>query len=274
MSNVLVVGGKGYVGRHLKKKFPNFIYCGRSEFDLTSKQEIIDYLKEVQIDTCIILSASIGYDQGINFYDEPFQTNLLGLNNLLSVLSKCTKIIYFSSMTVYDPNNVSPVNEEAKLKALHSYALSKIYAEQLIKYYSFKSLIIRIPGIYGGDRKAGLIYNSIQKMRDNIDVDINTDNLGYWETMHVDDMVECLSELFGKYEFKSEADILNISYGEEVDLIATLKFIKEKLGSDSLLKVSRKYTKLYLSNKKLKNYNVNIKNSYYKRLDSYIEESL
>ena len=134
---------------NLQKRFPNFIYCDRSEFDLTSKQEIIDYLKEVQIDTCIILSASIGYHRSINF--------LLGLNNLLFVLSKYTKIIYFSSMTVYDPSNVSPVNKEAKLKALHSYALSKIYAEKLIKCYSFKSLITRIPDIYGGDRKAGLI---------------------------------------------------------------------------------------------------------------------
>ena len=92
--------------------------------------------------------------------------------------------------------------------------------------------------------------------------------------MHIDDMVECLYELFGEYEFNSEADILNISYCEEVDLMATLKFIKEKLGADSLLNVSKKYTKLYLSDKKLKNYNVNIKSSYYNRLDSYIEESL
>ena len=47
--------------------------------------------------------------------------------------------------------------------------LSKLFAEQLTKFYSqendFKAVIIRIPGLFGGDRKSGFIYNAIEIIR-------------------------------------------------------------------------------------------------------------
>lgn len=271
MSNTLVVGGKGYIGKHLQKRLPEFIYCGKDDFDLRNKEEITKYIKNLDIKMCIILSASINYEKEIDFKKEPFDTNLQGLNNLLSLLNKHVKVVYFSSMTVYDHNNISPVKEEAFLGSLHSYGLSKIYAEYLIKYYNFPSLIVRIPGIYGGDRENGLIYNTIKKIKNKIPIEIDTTSLGYWESMHIEDMLEAFCVLITKFKFDNKTEIINIAYGEEIDFISTIEFIKKQLHSSVEIKVNRKYQKLYLSNSKMKQY-ANLSLTYYERLNSYIAE--
>ena len=274
MSSTLVVGGNGYIGSHMKKRFPNFTYVGRNEFDLLKKDEIVKYCKNIKIDVCIILSATISYEENLNFSEEPFTTNVLGLNNLLSTLkdiNKNIKIIYFSSMTVYADDNALPVTENASLSPLHSYGLSKVYAESLVKYYNFKSVIIRIPGIYGGDRKSGLIYNVITKMIQDKNVSIDTEGLGYWETLHIDDMLNMFSGFLDNYTYGKEYEVFNIAYGEKTDIVETVEFIAKQLKSNSKIDINKKYKDLYLSNDKLLKF-VNTSMRFRERLLVYMNE--
>ncbi|CAA6799658.1 MAG: Unknown protein [uncultured Sulfurovum sp.] len=274
MSRTLVVGGNGYIGSHLKKRFPNFVYVGRQEFDLLNKDEIVKYCKNIQINICIVLSATISYEENLNFLEEPFTTNITGLNNLLSTLKeehKDIKIIYFSSMTVYGDENFLPVTEDAYLAPLHSYGLSKVYAESLVKYYNLKSVIIRIPGIYGGDRKSGLIYNVISKMMQDKEVSIETQNLGYWETLHIDDMLDMFSDFLDKYRYSEKYEVFNIAYGEKTDIVETVHFIAKQLESNSKVDVTKKYKDLYLSNDKILKF-INPPMTYKDRLILYINE--
>ena len=274
MSKILVVGGNGYIGSHMRRDCPDFLYIGREEFDLRNKEEILHYCKPLDISMCIILSSSISYEKQVNFNDEPFSTNLIGLNNLLDVLQEShphVHIVYFSSMTVYSDNNASPVLESSDLNPLHTYGLSKVYAESLIKYYDFHSVIIRIPGIYGGSRKSGLIYNSIQKLKNNEEIIIDTSNLGYWETMHIDDMLDMFNTLLKTYTFTSKFEVFNISYGEKTDIIDMLHFMSDALHSKSKIYVEKKYKDLYLSNKKISSYTKK-QTSFYDKLLDYIKE--
>ena len=275
MSKTLVVGGNGYIGSHMKQVFPDFIYSGRSQFDLKNKQQIQTYCEKIDIDTCIILSSTISYEKDVDFSDEPFSTNLIGLNNLLSVLQNINKkinIIYFSSMTVYAESNISPVVESSTLAPLHTYGLSKVFAEDLIHYYDFSSVIIRIPGIYGGNRESGLIYNVIQKMKQNEEVNIDTSNLGYWETLHIDDLLDMFSKFLSVYTFNNKFEIFNIAYGEKIDIIETINFLHLKLKSDSIVKIEKHYKDLYLSNKKLLLMIKNTQMDYFTRLNKYQQE--
>ncbi len=272
MNNILVVGGLGYIGRHFKQVFPDMIYTDRSHFDLNNIHEIENFCKNIKIDICIILSAKISYDKNINFDEEPFKTNLGGLNNLLITLknkSKDIKIIYFSSMTVYSNDNSSPVSEESNLLPLHSYGLSKVFAEQLIKYYDLKSVVIRIPGVYGGDRKAGFIYNTIFKLKNNEDIIIDTEDLGYWETIHIFDLITIFKEFLSKYKFNTRNEVFNLAYGEETDFIKTVEFLKSKLNSKSSITINKKYKDFYLSNQKISDY-LPEKLSYFNSLEKYL----
>lgn len=274
MSNVLVVGGKGYIGRHLKKKFPEYIYTNSSDFDLSNTQDITSFCNKIEIDTCIILSAKISYNQDLNMSEEPFTTNVNGLNNLLKVLNKknnLIKIIYFSSMTVYNKGNTLPVTESSDLLPLHDYGLTKVYAEELVKFYNFNSVIIRIPGVYGGDRKSGFIYSTINNLKKNNPIEIDTQNIGYWETIHIDDLIYLFSTFLNKYNYLKDFDVFNISYGEKTDFIKTVDFIKNEIGSHSIININKDYVDYYLCNKKISNF-VTPKVKYYDRLKQYIKE--
>ncbi len=275
MNKTLVVGGTGYIGAHIKKKFPDFIYTGSAEFNLNAKEQISAYFQDIDIDICIILSATISYEKTVDLTSEPFTTNVMGLNNLLSVLkdkNKDIKIIYFSSMTVYADSNPHPVTENAYLAPFHTYGLSKVYAESLIKYYGLKSVIVRIPGIYGGDRKSGLIYNVIQKIKKNMPIDIDTSDLGYWETLHIDDMINMFSDFIEHYTYESKFEIFNIAYGEKTDFIETIYHILNQVKSNSKINVNKNYTDLYLSNVKILEL-VNKPMSYKDRLNLFICEN-
>lgn len=271
MSKTLVIGGTGYIGRHLKKVKPDFIYASRSDFDLNNIDKIKSYLNQLEIDICLILAASIGYENKISFSSEPFTSNVMGLNNLLSVLNKKTKIIYFSSMTVYDKSELSAVKEDSNLLPSHGYGLSKVFAEKLIEYYNFNSVIIRIPGVYGGDRKEGIIYNTILNLSNNKDIKIDTKSLVYWETIHIEDLLLMFIEFLNNYNFNEKFDIYNLSYGEETDIIDTVHFLKNELNSLSNIYISKCYNTLFLSNEKALKF-VNKPLRFKDRLKLYLKE--
>jgi len=271
MNKTLVVGGNGYIGRHLKKLIPEFIYSTREDFDLHNINEVKAFLDKRDFEICIILAASIGYEEKVNFSSEPFNTNLIGLNNLLSILNKNIRIIYISSMTVYDQKVQSPVLENSNLLPSHVYGLSKVYAEKLIEYYKFNSVIIRIPGVYGGDRKSGLIYNTIIKLNNNEDINIDTKSLVYWETIHIDDLLMMFSCFLDNYNYYNSYDVFNLSYGEETDIIDTIHFLKNELKSSSIVNIKKDYSTLFLSNEKVLDI-VSKPNTYKDRLKLYIKE--
>lgn len=174
-------------------------------------------------------------------------------------------------MTVYDINNKIPVSESDNLLPLHGYGMSKVWAESLIKYYRLPSLIIRIPGVYGGKRTQGFIYNTIKALKNNEDIDINTEDLGYWETIHIDDLIYLFNSLMNQYSYKKDVEVFNISYGEVTDFIQTANFIKNEIASNSVIKINKCYQNYYLCNKKLLSYTTP-EYSYYNRLKKYIQE--
>jgi nucleoside-diphosphate-sugar epimerase len=254
MSKILIIGANGYIGSYLKDNLPNSIGVGRNDFDFNNKEQIENFFEDKVFDTCIILSAQISFEKNIDFQKEPFLTNVNGLNNLLSVLDMKfpnIKVVYFSSMTVYGVDNILPANEDSDLLPLHSYGFSKVYAENLIKYYNFDSIVIRIPGIYGGNRKSGLVYNVIHKLKNNEEVKIDTKALGYWETLHIKDLYIMLIKFLDSYKFNKKFDIFNICYGEETDVIDMVYFLKDMLNSTSNIDIQKDYSTFYMSNQKI-----------------------
>ena len=289
INNILLIGGSGYLGTelrfHLKEQGRKVSYSGtkaKNEIDYFEIDfnctETFNNIKGFQFDLVIILASKLNAIITKDLGHNDLMTNTLDYGRLLQFLNDnllVKKIIYISSMTVYSINNVSPVDENAKIGPQHTYGLSKVIAEDITNYYCMQNnisgIILRIPGIYGGNRKSGFIYSTLMKLQSNEVIEINTNGLGYWETINVTDLSDLIINFIDNYAWPIGCDTINISYGEETDIYKTAVTLKEMINSKSVIKLLKPidYVKFYLSNNKLKQY-IEVTCNYNETLKLYV----
>jgi nucleoside-diphosphate-sugar epimerase len=291
MSKILIIGGSGYLGRHLSHKlsinhevFITSRIKNKKTNSLVLDLEDSSSYVNVNFNTFNITFMLVSDMSGIQ--SKVINTSTLDLNctaykNLLNHLVKIkysNHLVYISSMTVYSQINNNPVEESSNLYLPpNPYGLSKLFAEQLTKFYSrenkFKSVIIRIPGLFGGDRKSGFIYNAVDKISKNEDFNVSTENLKYWETISVLDASDMIEVLLNNYYWKEDCEVYNLSYGHETDIVDLAYLIKKILKSDSKISTTnpKGYKPFYLSNKKYLKLTDTYAKDFEKSLSSYIK---
>jgi nucleoside-diphosphate-sugar epimerase len=284
--NILLVGGAGYLGSHLADSLFSYNVYSTSrtanahciELDLLS-EATFNNISGHTYDIIILLASSLKGLGTTELKEEYINTDTIGLSRFLQFISGnklSKKLIYISSMTVYGIANESPVKENSLLEPISTYGLSKVLAETIFSFYcnsnSLHGAILRIPGIYGGKRKSGFIYNTAIKCLKNQSVELNTSSLGYWETIQIDDLCKWISEFIANYDWLQNVDIFNISYGTKTDFIECSQLIKETLKSSSETKIigDKGYQDFFLDNSKVKKY-TSADNKYKESLTNYLK---
>jgi nucleoside-diphosphate-sugar epimerase len=284
--NILLVGGAGYIGSHLAHILSSHHVFSTSR-GLNKNHIQLDFLKpetyqnivlDKKYDLIILLASTLGGLGTRELKAEFLDGNTKGLAEFLQFLSDhnlCEKIIYISSMTVYGIKNKIPVKETGILQPLSTYGLSKKLAEEIFDFHcrsqKIKGVILRIPGVYGGKRNSGFVYNTAFKCRRNEPVEINTSSLGYWETIHLEDLCIWINEFINKYDWKDYCDVFNLNYGVSTDIIDCSYIIRKILKSNSEIKVTgeKGYVEFYLDNSRIKEY-IQINNIYVQSLERYV----
>lgn len=295
ISKILLVGGTGYIGSALYQKLKNDYkvhITGRTnnfkfggdfrKLDFADLPSIKQVLGNEKYDLIIILAAQkvIQITDEIDFENSVFKDNVFGLNTFLKRLFKFQDkaiTMFVSSMTVYDPQTTSPVGEDARLSPIHDYGLSKLIGENIFNYYVSRhdscGVVLRIPGVFGGSRKSGYIFNLIKKMENNEPVEIDSAGLGYWETINLNDLVEIFVEFIKKYPARNKVEIFNLGYGKETDFIKTAYLLRDLYDSKSKIRIGPKgYTRFFLDNMKISRYVDIKKRSYLMALGRYVKE--
>jgi nucleoside-diphosphate-sugar epimerase len=210
-----------------------------------------------------------------------FKINVSGFSNFLQFIidNKVSKnLIYISSMTVYSKEDNIPVNENSSKIPPNSYGLSKYLAERIFKYAcinnDFNGVVLRLPGLYGGNRKNGFIYNIIKRLKTNKPIDLKIENIEYWETININDATKLITELIKNYKWQKSYEVYNVSYGQKTDLIETARYIKKCLSSKSKINIPKKinYVDFYMDNKKIKKL-TNFSMNYFDSLKNHINEN-
>ena len=284
MSKILIIGGSGYLGRHLSKVLVknNEVlitsrYNSEKKSSLVFDLEVSSTFNNIDFnnfDVIFMLASSMKGIQSKTMDNSSFDLNCSAYKDFLNYLVEINYskyFVYISSMTVYSVDNTSPVEENGNTELPpNPYGLSKLFAEKLTKFYcrdnNFKGAVIRIPGLFGGDRKSGFIYNAIEKMSKNEDFHISTENLKYWETISVLDVSDMIQVFLNNYSWEEDYEAFNIAYGHETDIVDLAFFIKDKLRSSSKISTSnpKGYKPFYLSNKKY----LNLANNYTKNFNT------
>lgn len=297
---ILFFGGSGFFGsRYLQlfsEKHNITVVCRSGEFPYFSKEvsEKVKYIKcdiidkeslnklvLSEFDLVVHAAARISISNDSKSFHELIQTNVLGTINILEAMlsAKIKKILFCSSMTVYSPETAVPALENSSLSPVHFYGISKMWAEDVIRMYAekkhVKALIIRYPGLYGFPKQSGYIYSVAYKMLRDQPVDVNTQGLKFWESMHIDDALAITEKLLNVWKWNKDYETMNCCYGGEVDRIKTAYRIKEMLNSESHINIIEPldYKRFYLSNSKIKSlFNSDFDYDFEKGLGKFIKE--
>jgi nucleoside-diphosphate-sugar epimerase len=149
---ILVTGGSGYLGSHVRRYFSADDFSRRSNLDILNlgdTEQIQDY------DAVIHLAAYM--DKSPSGADLSFRTNVEGTRNVLQHVRPNAVFIYASTKDVYGKNaNAYPtaVPETCETTyANHSaFEWSKLIGERYVEYYAaqgkFRACIFRLSAVY------------------------------------------------------------------------------------------------------------------------------
>jgi len=118
-------------------------------------------------------------------------------------------------MTVYGDKNGKPVNEKETLKPTSIYGLGKKNAEKLLLRSNSPCLSVRIPGLYGNQRKSGLVYNIVQSLINNTELKLPQKPL-LWAAMDVEDAAKVILKLCNTDWSGIKA--INVSYPDKYSI--------------------------------------------------------
>ena len=157
---IYITGAGGYLGKEVCKKLENqkiiFKACFRNLIDLENIHEVKNKINKNSL--IIHLASKLPSE----FSDDEFieEANLEMINNLLSTNPR--KIIFSSSMTVYNHAGLD-IKENQASNNLKGYAYSKLEGENLLLKHNKKNSILRIPGLFGNDRKSFIVMSYLDR---------------------------------------------------------------------------------------------------------------
>lgn len=237
---VLITGATGFIGYNLLKRLSNYkldvIAIGTSnELDVQQYcTKFYDYknfnYKSLNEAFDIVFHQAANNDtqlknKSIMLYDNYYYPCML-----FDFLYKkgCRKFIYASSCAVYG-NAPVPYKEESNLNPLTYYGISKkLFDAFASSFYEDANVVgLRYSNVYGSNEKhknkrASMIYQIIQKIKNNEDVILFEDGNQKRDWIYVDDVVDLnikSVDLQGNY-------ILNCGSGESTSFNKLVEIIK------------------------------------------------
>ncbi len=148
---VLVTGGSGFLGTHVRKYFDADDLSRRSGLDILDQ---VDVRRVRDYDAVIHLAARL--DKSPDAADDVFNTNVNGTVNLLREMREDAIFIFASTKDIYGrfADNYKEVPETCPTLYSGQSALewSKLIAERYVEYYAhkkrFRSCIFRLSTVY------------------------------------------------------------------------------------------------------------------------------
>lgn len=224
--NIGITGAKGFMGKIVAARFLDLgITTECFEGDLLQDSDLENYFTKHYVDQIIHL---------VGTFDPPFENqiklNVLTTQKLLEAGVKhgLKKIIFASTGAVYG----EPIKDESfetdPLTPNTLYGLSKMCAEECIKYYAtnygIKYIILRFPNVYGEGSNKGVVFNFLNDIRQTSSVTVYGDGKQSRNFLHVSDACAAIE----KSVFSQESGIFNISNPVKVSINDLVRMFADK----------------------------------------------
>lgn len=155
MKKLLITGCNGQLGRAMNKLYAEgaeyeCINTDVADLDITSIEDVMAKVLEVQPYGIINCAAHTGVDACETDYDNAFKINALGPRNLaIAAKAAGAKLVHISTDYVFEGNGTSPYVETDPVNPQGAYGKTKLAGEQFVQAFGDKYFIIRTAWLYG-----------------------------------------------------------------------------------------------------------------------------
>jgi dTDP-glucose 4,6-dehydratase len=297
MDNYLITGGAGFIGSHFVKllmtKEPQanifvldkLTYAGNLDRinqvivqdnitfvqgDICNKALVHQVIEDNKINKIINFAAESHVDKSIQGQQEFINTNVLGVQILLSVSKEIWSqkniqealFIQISTDEVYGScsrERQEVFTEESPLKPQNPYAATKASAEHLVEAFkntfNYPAIIVRSSNNYGVDQnKEKFIPMIINKLLEKQPITIYGDGLNKRNWLHVKDNCRAIYKIMTAgqlgeiYNIKGNQTIKNVNLAQYIieqfekaiktSLPHSIVFVEDRLGHDYFYNIS------------------------------------
>ena len=190
---VLVTGGSGYLGTHVRRFFNAEDFSRRSQLDILSP---LDAARVGVYDVVIHLAAHLSKHPAAA--EDCFRTNVEGTVNLLREISPNSVFIFASTKDVYGAHadDFDEVPETCRTDYANQSALewSKLIAERYVEYYAaqrnFRSCIFRLSNAYARPSEGnpnGFVTHYVEAVKRGRPIRLPLGGKPVRDILHVDD---------------------------------------------------------------------------------------
>jgi CDP-paratose 2-epimerase len=227
---ILVTGGSGYLGTHVRRFFNADDFSRRSGRDILSED---DASLAANYDVVIHLAAYL--DKALDAAELCFRTNAEGAANVVKHLRPGTTFIYASTKDVYGSNaeSYAEVPETCPTDYSGQTALewSKLIGERYVEYYArqrgIRTCIFRMSTIYarpsdGNDN--GFVTHYVESVKRGREIRLPAGGRPVRDILHVDDLSRACKAFI---ESSHVYGLYNLGGGKEnaaplLDLVSTI----------------------------------------------------
>jgi nucleoside-diphosphate-sugar epimerase len=190
---ILVTGGSGYLGLHVRRFFNADDFSRRSHLDVLNTH---DAALAANYDVVIHLAAHL--DKNPLAAESCFRTNAEGTANLLRQMQPNSVFIYASTKDVYGSwaDSFAEVSETCPTAYCGQSALewSKLMGERYVDYYAgarnIRACIFRLSTVYARpseDNEPGFVTHYVESVKRGLPIRLPLDGKPVRDILHVDD---------------------------------------------------------------------------------------
>jgi dTDP-glucose 4,6-dehydratase len=257
MASILVIGSKGTIGQPLVRELmkrghkittSNFIHTSDLDHvrcDISKYRQVERLFNDGEFDYVYNLAAEFGRKNGEDYFEQLWETNVIGLKNILRIQEqKRFKLIHFSSSEIYGEIKThngfleENLSDQVPLKQSNDYAISKWVNELQIRnsraLSQTETLIVRLFNAYGPGEYftpyRSVISQFIYKALHDLPYEVY---LNYHRVfMYIDDLIPTLCNTVERFK---DGEVYNIGGEEFVEVKVASDMILDYLGKDDSL---------------------------------------